>query len=294
VTSRADTDPRTPIDILRRARYPGVEQTVSARDAMLYALGIGIGSDPLDPHQLRYVYEDGLQVFPTMAVTLCYPQPAADGKSLLGLDARRVLHLYQRFELLRPIPIGRRLVGQTETTGVIDKGARRGLVWTYRNQVRDAVSGETVALLDGASLSRDGGSGEGGPRGATPGRAIPERAPDIVADYPTLPQAALIYRLSGDYNPFHVDARLAREGGFDRPILHGRCTFGIAGRAIVDHACDHDGARLGSMEARFTASVFPGETVRVELWRGERSVHFRARVPARDAVVLDHGHAELR
>ena len=110
----------------------------------------------------------------------------------------------------------------------------------------------------------------------------------------TLPQAALIYRLSGDYNPFHVDPEMARQGGFERPLLHGRCTFGIAGRAIVWAFCDGDGKSLAKMEARFSSPVFPGETVRTEMWRERQGMLFRSHVLERDVMVLDQGYAELK
>jgi acyl dehydratase len=278
-------------EALSALRYSRVEQRVSARDAILYALSLGFGEDPLDPHQLRYVYEEGLQVIPTMAVTLCYPGVAEQGTPH-ALDMRRVFHVFQRFELHAAIPLDRRLVGQTEVTGVHDKGAERGLVWTYRNNVRDADSGALICVLDGASMTRDGGTGEGA--ASQPPPATPARAPDAVCDIGTLPQAALIYRLSGDYNPLHVDPQLAREGGFDRPILHGRCTFGVAGRALVQSFGEPQGAMLASMEARFSAPVFPGETLRTEMWQRNGGTAFRVRALERNVVVLDHGLAQWR
>lgn len=275
---------------LSALRYSQVEQRVSARDAILYALGLGFGEDPLDPRQLRYVYEEGLQVFPTMAVTLCYPGAAEQGSPKLALDMRRVFHVFQRFELHAAIALERRLVGQTEVTGVHDKGAERGLVWTYRTSVRDADSGALICTLDGASMTREGGTGERAASQAPP--AMPAHAPDAVCDIGTLPQAALIYRLSGDYNPIHVDPQLAREGGFDRPILHGRCSFGMAGRALVQAHGDPTGVTLASMEARFSAPVFPGETLRTEMWQGNGGTAFRVRALERDVVVLNHGLAQ--
>jgi acyl dehydratase len=102
-----------------------------------------------------------------------------------------------------------------------------------------------------------------------------------------------VYRLSGDYNPVHADPAAARRGGFDRPILHGRCTFGVAGHAILRAFCGYEGARLRAMSARFTSPVFPGETIRTELWRDASQVRFRSSIAARSVVVLDQGSAEL-
>lgn len=301
---------RAVFDALSAAKYAGVEQRVSPRDAMLYALGIGFGSDPLDARHLRYVYEKDLRVFPTMAVTLCYPE--SDARVRATLDMRKVLHVFQSFAIHAPIPLERALVGATHVTGVYDKGASRGVLWTYETTVRDKVSGEAICTLGGASMSLLGG-GVGGPRGEPRAkRTPPPRAADAVIDTATLPQAALIYRLSGDYNPFHVDPVMAKQGGFERPILHGRCTFGIAGRAIVQAFCGGDERRLTKMEASFSSPVLPGETIRTELWREGEAVQFRCSVaagaevaagakvvaganavPARERVVLDQGLATL-
>ena len=278
-------------EALEAAQYPVVEQRVTPRDAMLYALGLGIGEDPLDASQLKFVYEKDLRVFPTMAVTLCYP--AADKRTHAALDMRKVLHAFQGFELHAPIPLECALEGQTRITGVFDKGADRGVLWTYETLVREKATGTLVCTLSGASMSLLGG-GVGGPRGESrPKKPAPSRAPDAVCDFATLPQAALIYRLSGDYNPFHVEPEMARQGGFSRPILHGRCTFGIAGRAILREICGGDERRLRKMEARFSSPVFSGETIRTEMWTEGTTVSFRASVPERNVVVLDQGHAEL-
>jgi acyl dehydratase len=280
------------IESLRRAEYRPVEQTLSPQDAMLYGLALGFGSDPCDAKQLRFVYEQQLEVFPSMAITLCYPGRTEPSPLEGKLDPRQVLHVFQGFELMRPIPIGRALVGQHKTTGVHDKGPR-GVLWTYENRVRERDSGALVCVLQGASMSRVGGVAAD-PAGSTPPpRALPRRPPDAVTDIPTLPQAALIYRLCGDLNPLHADPVLAREGGFPQPILHGRCTFGVAARAIVEALCPDEAGRLRAMEARFSAPVFPGETVRTEMWVEGLEVQFRCTVPERELVVLQHGFARL-
>lgn len=278
------------LQILRATEYPEIEQVVSPRDAMLYALGIGYGDDPLDPSQLKYVYEKDLEVFPTMAITLCYPGSLSVRPD--QIDVRKTLHVFQGFELLNPIPLDRTLIGRTRITNVYDKGAKRGILWTYENRIQDE-AGVPICTLQGASMCLVGG-GVGGPAGESrPRKTVPDRAPDLVRDINTLPQAALIYRLSGDYNPFHVDPDLAKEGGFGRPILHGRCTFGIAGRAIVDGIARPHGKTLQAMEARFTSPVFPGESIRTEMWAVDGGVMFRCRTRERDALVLDQGHARL-
>jgi acyl dehydratase len=154
-------------------------------------------------------------------------------------------------------------------------------------------SGELVCSLTSTSFARANG-GFGGPSGPTrEPHALPSRKPDMICDLPTLPQAALIYRLSGDYNPLHAEPAFAKRAGFKAPILHGRCTFGIAGHAVLKTCCAYDPARLIAMEGRFSAPVFPGETVRTEMWQDGNVISFRALIVDRDAVVLTGGRAEV-
>lgn len=277
-------------------RFEPVRQRLTRRDLMLYALGVGYGADPLDVGQLPYVYEDGLRAVPTMAITLGYPNTLREFAAATGIRAEMVLHVAQSFTLHRPLPLEGELVGQTVVTGIFDKGPGRGMLWTYRNRVVMADTGERVCDLDGASMAR-GHGGFGGDKGDPPVRlAMPERSADIVCDIATLPQAALLYRLSGDFNAVHASPTVARQAGFDAPILHGRCTFGVAGHAILRHCCDYDAARMTAMSAQFTSPVFPGETVRTEIWQDRAvpaRVVFRASVPARGVVVLDRGHATV-
>jgi acyl dehydratase len=159
--------------------------------------------------------------------------------------------------------------------------------------VRDAKSGEKLVTLTGTTVMR-GDGGFGGPAKQAPApHRIPERAPDAVCDLSTALNAALIYRLSGDYNPLHADPEVARSAGFPRPILHGLCSLGVAGRALLKTVAAYDPARFKSMRLRFTAPVFPGETIRTEMWIDGAQVSFRARLVERDAIVLDNGLAEI-
>ena len=280
-------------DVLLNWRFPDVVQTYDRRDTMLYALGLGLGSDPLDPAQLRFVYEDGLQALPAMGVTLGYPgfwlsDPRA------GVDWKQLLHGEQGIELLRPLPVAGTVTGRTRVTAVVDKGAGKGaLVYTER-EVTDQADGQVLCRLTSTTFLR-GDGGFGGPGG--PGRAphrVPDRAPDMEVALATLPQAALIYRLSGDYNPLHADPVVARAGGFDRPILHGLCTFGIASYAVLTGAAGGDPERLASIDVRFTAPVYPGETVVTKIWRDGDGVSFRSEVKERGLTVLNNGRAIMR
>ena len=271
---------------------PVGEQEMSPRDAMLYGLGIGIGSDPLDKGQLRFVYEKELEVFPSMAVVLAGPgfwvkDPAT------GVDWVKVLHGEMGMILHRSIPTEGKLVGHTRIVDVIDKGENRGALILQERIVTDA-TGEKICTLTSTTFAR-GNGGFGGPAKQAPApHVLPERDPDGFVELPTLDQAALIYRLSGDYNPLHADPDIATAAGFDRPILHGLCTFGVACHGLVKAVLNYDASRLREMNLRFSAPVYPGETIRVDYWQDDDIVSFRALVVERDVTVLNNGRAIVR
>ncbi len=283
-----------PIDYekLIRSEIPEVEQTLTRRDTMLYALGVGLGADPCDPGQLKFVYEKNLQALPTMAIILGYPGPwyvRVDA----GITRTHVVHGEQGFIIHRPLPVEGTIAGRTTITGVIDKGKDKGAIVLLETKVRDKTSGELICTLTSTGFCRADG-GFGGPSGPvkTP-HPLPDRPPQLTCDLPILPQAALIYRLSGDYNPLHADPDFARKAGFTKPILHGRCTFSVAGHAILKTCCGYDPARLRSMEGRFSSPVYPGETIRTEIWQDGAVVSFRSTVPARGVTVINNGRAEI-
>lgn len=279
-------------DALLKWEIPEVRHTYTERDTMLYALGLGLGGDPLNPDELRFTYEEGLQALPSMAVVLGYPGLwISDPRT--GVNWKALLHGEQGFRNFKPLPVAGTVIGRTRVTEVIDKGPGKGAMVYTEREVVDAETGERLSLLTSTSVLRADG-GFGGPSGPVPPVAtIPERAPDHVVDAPTLPQAALIYRLSGDYNPLHADPRIATVAGFQKPILQGLCTFGMAGHAVLKAVCGSDPTRLQAMRCRFSASVFPGETLRTEIWKEGSEVAFRVSVPSRQAVVLNNGRAEL-
>lgn len=285
---------RVPIDYKKLKAWPfaDIEHAYSARDTILYALGLGCGSDPTDAEDLRFVYEDGLLALPTLAVVLGYPgfwlkDPAT------GVDWRKVLHGEQGLLLHEPLPAAGTVIGRTRVTEIVDKGDKGSLMFSERDVI-DKQSGKLLATLRSTSVLRGDGN-FGGPAGPVPQpHVLPERAPDAYLDLPTLPQAALIYRLSGDYNPLHADPRVAAAAGFKQPILHGLCTYGVAARAVMKLCCGNDPARLSQFDVRFSAPVYPGETIRTEIWRDGGTVPFRARVVERDVVVLNNGLARLR
>ncbi len=278
-------------DQLMSYRIDEVEQTLSPRDCMLYALGVGFGTDPLDPGQLRFVYERNLQAVPTMANVLAYPGFWLKRPDT-GADWPRVLHGEQAFTIHRPLPVEGVLIGRTRVVGIEDKGPDKGAIVYIRREVLDRESDEIICTLDQTTMCRgDGGCGGSDPR-PRPLHQLPDGDPDELCDLTTPPGAAILYRLNGDMNPLHVDPDVARSAGFERPILHGLCTLGYAGNALLRACCDYRPERMRSMALRFTAPVYPGETLRTEIWRAGDVVSFRTRVLERDVVVLDHGRLE--
>ena len=276
---------------LLQYKIPEVEHTLTPRDTMLYALGVGLGADPMDEKQLRFVYEKNLAALPTMAVILAAPHAWL---RKTGTDfGTKSVHGEQTFSIHKPLPVEGVLVGAPKLASVLDKGDKGAVIVTER-KVYEKKTGDLVSTLMSSSFCR-GDGGFGGPSG--PSRephTLPATAPQFTCDLPTLPQAALIYRLSGDYNILHSDPAHAQKVGFPRPILHGLCTFGVAGHAMLKTLCGYDPARFKSMEARFSSPVYPGETLRTEMWKNGNVVSFRCTVPARDnKVVLNNGRAEI-
>jgi acyl dehydratase len=273
-------------------KFPEIEHTYTKKDTILYALGLGCGSDPEAPDDLRFVYEKGLLALPTMAVVLANPGNWLASKEST-IDYTKVLHGEQSLTLHRPLPPAGTLVGRTRIVDLLDKGKDKGAVLYSERTILDKASGAPIATMGSTTMARgDGGwGGKSGPQPAP--HVLPERAPETTVDIKTYPNSALIYRLSGDWNPLHADPKAAAAGGFKTPILHGLCTFGAAGRALIKGACGGDPARLKSMQVRFSSPVYPGETVRTEMWPGAGRVSFRARVVERDVVVLNNGLATV-
>jgi acyl dehydratase len=287
--------PSMPIDpeALRQWPIPDVEHSYTVRDTMLYALGLGYGADPMDEEQLRFVYEARLKALPSMAVVLGYPGFWI-GDPGTGADWKKVLHGEQAIEIFKPLPTAATVIGRSRVTGLFDKGKDKGAVLVSERDVIDKSSGDLLCRLTSTTMMR-GDGGFGGPSGPLPApHPLPDRAPDQTVSIATLPQAALIYRLSGDYNPLHADPAVARGGGFEMPILHGLCTFGVVGRALLDAVCGNDPSKFRKMQVRFSAPVFPGETIVTEFWKEPGGVvSFRAKVKQRDLVVINNGRAEV-
>lgn len=261
-----------------------VRQNLTRRDTMLYALGLGAT-------ELGFVYEDGLKALPTMPVVLASPGFVwRDPK--YGITWQKLLHGEQWLEIHGPIPVEGEIVGETRIEAIYDKGADKGALIISSRSISDA-QGNLIATVRGSSFLRaDGGFG-GTSVGAPKPHPLPDRPPDQAVTMHTAPNQAMIYRLSGDYNPLHIDPDVARAGGFDAPILHGLCTYGVAARAVMKALCGNEPARLKRFDVRFSAPVFPGEAILIDIWNeGEGRAAFRATVPERDVMVLNNGYAE--
>jgi len=277
--------------------FGDIVREYTQRDTMLYALGIGMGEDPLDPDQLAYVTENGLRAVPTMATALGVPYSwIRDPRT--GADYSLLVHGEQSLRIHSPLAPAATVLARNRVVSVSDKGAGKGALVLVERDLLDSASGVLLARSSSSVFLRgDGGfsarSGRSDP-GPEPLVSVPERPPEIEVALPTLARQALLYRLSGDYNPLHSDPEVARRAGFPRPILHGLCTFGMAAHAVLRTLCRYDAGRIRALALRFRAPVYPGETLRFLLWRRDStSFHLRARVDARDAVVLDNGVVEL-
>ncbi|MGI6855125.1 MaoC/PaaZ C-terminal domain-containing protein [Mesorhizobium sp. 1B3] len=274
---------------LKNRKFEPIEQSYDVKDTMLYALGVCCGDDPTDRRDLRFVYEEELQALPTMATVLCAPGFWLN-QADTGVNWKQVLHGEQFLTVHRPLAPSGRLIGRQWIEEIVDKGEGRGALIYVRRELSDADTEELVCTVGLSSFARADG-GFGGPeRSAKPFHKLPERASDLVCDLPTWNHSSLLYRLNGDFNPIHADPAAAASAGFDRPILHGLCTYGVAGHALVRSLCDNDATRLREMNVRFSAPVLPGETIRTEIWReGDGTAGFRSIALERDTVILNNG-----
>ncbi|WP_314963523.1 MaoC/PaaZ C-terminal domain-containing protein [Bradyrhizobium cosmicum] len=287
-------------DVLQQKSTPR-SFTYGPKDVMLYALGIGMGRDPMDEWELPFVYEKDIKVLPTAVAVLAWANgPSSErtpnqkaGLRISHLNWLMLVHGEQKVELHKPLPSFGKFTATSRTIGAYDKGKEKGAVVVEETVWIDE-KGEQVATLTGSNFAR-GDGGFGGPSGGAPKpHLLPSRKPDLVIALETRPDQALLYRLSGDLNPLHSDPKVAKRAGFPRPILHGQCTFGITCWAVLQAYCGYDPTKILSHQARFSAPVFPGETITVDLWREGNVVSFDARVIERGATVIKNGKTVLR
>lgn len=274
-------------------------------DVILYHLGIGAGFDATDPKELEYTFEKSLKVLPSFAVVAASGFTSRIRRSLEGgaggggglfsvpgleFDPAMLLHGEQETLIHRPLPTEAAFTTEGRIADVFDKG--KAALVIVENVAKDE-SG-TPLFTNRMSLFLRGEGGFGGPSGPKAGNAKPDRAPDGVAEVPTLHQQALLYRLNGDKNPLHADPEFAKRGGFDRPIIHGLCSYGIACKAIVDHVLDGDTEGVSAYAARFAGGAFPGETYRVAHWKEEGRILLEVTSKERDAVIISNAAVTLR
>ena len=267
----------------------GMEFSWTDRETMLYALGVGMGSDPMNERELPFVYERNLKAMPTLASVVAW----GAGPGNMNINFLMVVDGERTITFHKPMPGSGNITAESRVVGAWDKGKDKGAVISNETVLRDKATGEKLVTLNGSTFAR-GDGGFGGPTEGQPeAHQVPKRAPDSSLDLATLPNQALIYRLSGDRNPLHSDPEVAKRAGFPRPILHGMCTYGLSCRAVLQTYADYDPTRFKSHGARFSSPVFPGETVTFDMWKDGNVISFEARIKSRNVTVIKNGKTEL-
>ena len=286
----------------------------SDRDSLLYAVAIGMGRDPMDRKELAYVCETmGEAVVPTAATVLSRPSrssaPAGGGAAgggggggggggfgsgmMAKMNFTLMLHGEQRLQLHQPIPRAADILISSGTTGVYDKGPGKGALVTNETVVKLASGAPLFTLGSTLFFRGDGGFG-GSATGAPEPHVLPTRSPDAVCEMPGRSDQAFVYALCGDRNPLHRDLDVAKRAGFDAPILHGLCSYGIACHAVLKTMLDYDAAAVTGFDVRFSTPVYPGETQVVEMWRDGNVISFRVRLKERNVVSINNGKCTVR
>src|SRR5512139_2117661 len=273
------------------AEFPVQHAEWGPDNIILYHLGLGAGFEkPTDPKELEYTYEQNLKVLPSYGVI-----PVFSAMSGLGgipgiqINFMMVLHGEQDLVIHRPIPVSGAVETKSRIPAIWDKGKAALIVMETVSSDKDG-----PLFTNRFGIYARGEGGFGGDAGPAAANKPPERAPDVTAESKTMPNQALIYRLSGDKNPLHADPQFAQMGGFDKPILHGLSTFGVVCKAVVDNVLDGDVAKVARYQVRFAGVVFPGETIVTSVWREGGRLLVAAKTKERDTVVLSNAVIELR
>ncbi|MBL4907246.1 MAG: MaoC family dehydratase N-terminal domain-containing protein [Sneathiella sp.] len=280
------------VDKVLNFNIPQTEEQYSQKDAILYALGLNLGLDPVNREELKYLFEENLSVLPTFSMVLAHPGFWLQDPSL-EIDWVKILHAEQFLSMSRPLPAKGNVIASYKVLGITDKGEGRGAIVYFEKILKDLKDGEEYSrVTTGVFCRGDGGCGNHG-QVPEPLSAVPNEDPDLVIRKTIDPRSALIYRLSGDFNPLHISPDIAHKAGYPQPILHGLCTMGIAGHILLENLAAGDAAQFKGYACRFSRPVFPGDTIRTEIWKNGEVAHFRVIAENRDEVVLDRGQVKL-
>lgn len=267
------------------------EFTYDEDRAILYALGVGFGRDPLDANELNYVYEKNMRAVPTMASVL--GGGGGGGPSPLDhVNFAMVLHGEQRLTVHNTIPPAATVISEGKLAALVDKGDK-GAYFYMESSAKLKETGEPLWTTGNTILARADGNFGGPTEGGTTPHKLPEREPEKSFEVSTRDDQALLYALSGDHNPLHRDPEMAKVAGFPKPIIHGMCTYGTACRGILTHICDYDNTAIRSFDARFSTPMFPGETIVIDTWQDGNILSFRCRVKERNVICLTSGKCTL-
>jgi len=285
-------------DDMMQSGASGLRASYDEKDVMLYALGVGMGRDPLDEKELPFVYENnGLKVVPTFASVINRgeaPPQAQRMPQKSEINFALVVDGERRITVHKPLPSRCDVVAEERYLDILDKGEGKGAVLIQERVVREAASNDKLFTIVSSIFARGDGGFGGKPHGGPDLHAIPERAPDLIKECDTRPDQAFLYALSGDRNPLHRDPAFAKMVGFPRPILHGLCSYGTACRAVLSTVAQYQPERIRQFDVRFSKPVFPGETLVVELWQDSNTISYRASVKERPGtVVLNNGLCAL-
>ena len=266
-----------------------VEISYSDKDSILYSLGVGLGNDPMNLAELKYVYENSQVALPSMATNFQYHSPLL---LKANINFILVVHGEQKLSFSNPLPVSGDFISNAKVIGCYDKGAGKGAIIDVETTINLKKDNTEICKLVSTTFAR-GDGGFGGPESPKSEIFRPEGDPDFVHEIKTKPDQALIFRLSGDFNPLHSDPNFAKTAGFEKPILHGMCTYGIACRSLVESVCEGDAKRLKKFDCRFSSPVYPGETIVTEMWKNGSKVYYQSKVKERDKIVIKNGVSEI-
>lgn len=282
-------------DALMGMKPVELEQSYTSLDSCIYALSVGCGLDLSDAWMRRYLGPlPPALTLPGLASVVAAPRLYSLG---LGLTMPGVLHGNQGLTVHAPLPVEGRLRSVSRVVSVSDRGEGRGSLLCMARELYDAQSGTHHASLSATYVCRSDQVAGAPPAAKPAGNSVPDRAPDIVVSVPTSPQAAQLFALTGDQNPLHMVPEVAIKAGFPGPILHGMATYGICAAFAEKALCEVPGGaasgRLGAISGRFSAPVYPGETLDLALWHEAAGAHFEARVPGRSVKVITEGRIAI-